>query len=56
MNEADALHELGELYRDTYGNEVWRIRDRDGNVRHEGVASDHDARWLAEQIDGTVAL
>ncbi|UGS26351.1 hypothetical protein K8F61_17250 [Microbacterium resistens] len=46
----NALDELGELYRDENGHEVWRIRDRKGNVQHEGVASDHDAAWLAEQI------
>lgn len=46
----DALTEHGELYRDEAGHEVWRIRNRTGHVVAEGIASDHDARWLADQV------
>jgi hypothetical protein len=46
---AAALAALGELYRDEEGREVWRIRTPDGSLYAEGVASDHDAQWLAEQ-------
>lgn len=45
-----ALDRLGELYRDADGREVWRVRDESGQVIAEGVASDHDARFLAEAV------
>lgn len=40
----------GELYRNDNGNEVWRIKDENGNVIQENIASDYDAQWLAEKI------
>ena len=46
----DALLAHGELYRDEDGHEVWRIRDTDGNIYADGIASDFDAQWLAEQM------
>ena len=46
----DALLTFGELYRNESGHEVWRIRDADGAVYAEDVASDFDAEWLAEQM------
>lgn len=49
---AEALDLLGELYRDASGFEVWRIRRPDGSVYAEGIASDEDARWIAEQMEG----
>lgn len=45
-----ALAAHGELYRDEEGAEVWRIRAANGTVVAEGVASDDDARWIAEQV------
>lgn len=47
---ADALAEFGRLYRNAAGHEVWRIHDLDGSVYVEDIASDFDARWLAEQV------
>jgi hypothetical protein len=44
------LEQLGELYRDETGHEVWRIRDLAGNVAAEAVESDHDAAWIAGRI------
>lgn len=49
---ATPLERLGELYRDADGHEVWRIRSAAGVVVAEGVASDHDAAWLAEAEEG----
>jgi hypothetical protein len=46
----DALLAHGELYRDESGHEVWRIRDTDGSIYADGIASDFDAQWLAEQM------
>jgi hypothetical protein len=46
----DALMAHGELYRDAEGHEVWRIRNTDGTVYVEGIASDFDAEWLADQM------
>lgn len=46
----DALMAFGELYRDETGHDVWRIRDIDGGIYADGVASDFDAQWLAEQM------
>lgn len=46
----DALLAFGELYRDEAGHDVWRIRDIDGGIYADGVASDFDAQWLAEQM------
>ena len=45
-----ALDTYGELRRDEEGHEVWRIRDREGNIVHDNIASDHDAAWLATRI------
>lgn len=47
---SDKLSRFGELYRSDDGYEVWRIRDENGNIAHEDIASDHDAQWLAEQV------
>jgi len=39
----------GELYRDEDGHEVWRIKEIEtGKVLHEGIASDHDYKWLLD--------
>lgn len=46
----DALLTFGELYRNEAGHEVWRIRDTDGGIYAEDIASDFDAQWLAEQM------
>lgn len=46
----DALMRFGRLYRNADGHEVWGIFDPEGNVYVEDIASDHDARWLAEQM------
>lgn len=46
----DALARFGRLYRNAAGHEVWRIQDLDGSVYVEDIASDFDARWLAEQV------
>lgn len=48
--QADALDELGTIYRNTEGHEVWEIRDRSGAVIYTNVVSDHDAAWLANQV------
>lgn len=47
---ADALLTFGSLYRDENGHEVWRILDTDGAIYADGIASDFDAQWLAEQM------
>jgi len=39
-----------DLYRNDEGHEVWIIKDADGTVVSENVQSDHDARWLVDQI------
>jgi hypothetical protein len=40
---------VGELYRDADGHEVWRVKDvATGEVLREGIASDHDYRWLLD--------
>ncbi len=52
--DKDQLAELcvGELYRDDDGNEVWRIKEVEtGNVLREGIASDHDYRWLLDAFN-----
>lgn len=46
----DALLTFGELYRDDAGVEVWRIRDFEGRTFADGIASDFDAQWVAEQM------
>ena len=45
-----ALDILGRLHEGPGGFGVWDILDADGNVVHEGVASDRDAEWLAKSI------
>jgi hypothetical protein len=43
---------VGELYRDDNGNEVWRIKEIvTGNILREGIASDHDYRWLLDAFN-----
>lgn len=44
------LETYGRLYRDADGHEVWRIVGTDGRVVADGVASDHDAEWIATQV------
>jgi hypothetical protein len=40
---------VGELYRDDENHEVWRIKEVEtGTVLREGIASDHDYRWLLD--------
>lgn len=40
---------VGELYRDGSGNEVWRIKEIEtGKVLREGIASDHEYKWLLD--------
>lgn len=50
-----ALARLGELYRDADGIEVWRVRDTAGRVVAEGIASDHDAAWIADTTAAAAA-
>jgi hypothetical protein len=39
----------GELYRDENGHEVWRIKEIEtGKVLQDGIASDHDYKWLLD--------
>lgn len=48
-SQQDAELCFGELYRDEDGHEVWRIKEVEtGNVLREGIASDHDYRWLLD--------
>lgn len=49
-NTADALHQLGELYRNANGHEVWRIRDRQGRIVADDIDSDRDAAWIAADL------
>ena len=42
----------GELYRDGNGNEVWRIKEAaTGKVLQDGIASDHDYKWLLDSYN-----
>ncbi len=42
----------GELYRDEDGHEVWRIKEIEtGKVLRDGIASDHDYRWLLDTVN-----
>jgi hypothetical protein len=42
----------GEFYRDGSGNEVWRIKEIEtGKVLQEGIASDHDYKWLLDSYN-----
>lgn len=55
-DESAALGQLGELYTNADGNEVWRIKDPAGNVVAEDVAGDFDAAKIAkEQLDAAPA-
>lgn len=47
MNNARKI--TTELYRNDDCHEVWRILVN-GQVKHENVASDHDMRWLVDQL------
>lgn len=39
----------GELYRDDSRHEVWRIKEIEtGKVLQDGIASDHDYKWLLD--------
>ncbi len=50
--EQDAELCVGELYRDEDGHEVWRIKEIEtGKVLRDGIASDHDYRWLLDAIN-----
>ena len=48
-----ALSSLGTLYRDADGVEVWAIRDASGALVADGVASDHDAAAIADEVSGS---
>lgn len=50
-----ALYRLGQLYRDADGRMVWRVRDTAGHVLADGIASDHDAAWIAAHIVGVAS-
>ena len=50
--EQDAELCVGELYRDADGHEVWRIKEIEtGKVLRDGIASDHDYRWLLDCLN-----
>ena len=43
---------VGELYRDSDGHEVWRIKEIEtGNVLREGISSDRDYKWLLDAFN-----
>lgn len=50
MSEYEALDLYGELYRNAQGQEVWRIRNKNGTIHEDNIASDHDAAWLAKIV------
>lgn len=51
-NEQEAELCAGELYRDADGHEVWRIKEIEtGKVLREGIASDHEYRWLLDCLN-----
>lgn len=50
IEPAEALQQLGTLYRDADGIEVWSIRNLDGTVHADGIGSDFDAEWIAGRI------
>jgi len=42
----------GELYHDGSGHEVWRIKEIEtGKVLREGIASDHECKWLLDTFN-----
>lgn len=47
---ATALNKLGELYRNADGVEVWRIRNLEGVIEAEDIASDFDAACIALEL------
>ena len=53
---SDLYPRPSELYRNATGNEVWRVFELDGSVAAEDVGSDHDARWMWEEITANVTL